>query len=49
VQGALARLEGLIRADADHRTGRVRVRFDEAQLSEDDVKERIRASGYEVV
>ncbi|MGH2555544.1 MAG: heavy-metal-associated domain-containing protein [Actinomycetota bacterium] len=48
VQTALKRLEGVIKANADHRTGRVKVRFDEAHLSEEDVKERIRAGGYEV-
>lgn len=45
---ALSRLEGVIKADADHRAGRVTVRLDEARVSEDDVKERIRAAGYEV-
>lgn len=49
VQTALTRLEGVIRVDADHRTGRVTVRFDEARLSVDDVNERIRDAGYEVV
>lgn len=48
VQTALKRLEGVIRADADYRTGRVSVRFDEGRLSEDDVKERLRAGGYQV-
>lgn len=45
---ALTRLEGVIRVDADHRAGRVSFRFDESRASEEDVKERIRAAGYEV-
>lgn len=48
VRTALKRLEGLIGADADYRTGRVKVRFDEVRLSEDDITERLRSSGYEV-
>lgn len=48
VKTAVGRVEGVIKADADHRTGRVGVRFDEDRVSEDDVKERIRAAGYEV-
>lgn len=45
---ALTRLEGVIRTDADHRTGRVNVRFDEGRVSEEDLEERILAAGYEV-
>lgn len=48
VKTAVSRLEGVIRADADFRSGQVDVRFDSARLSEDDIKERIRAAGYEV-
>lgn len=48
VRTALTRLEGVIKAEADHRSGSVGVRFDEDRVSEDDVKERIRAAGYEV-
>lgn len=48
VRTALTRLDGLIRADADRRRGRVTVRFDEVRLSEDDIEERLRTSGYEV-
>lgn len=45
---ALSRLGGVISAQADHRSGRVRVRFDEGRVSEDDLRERIRTAGYEV-
>lgn len=48
VRTALTRLEGVIKTEADSRSGRVGVRFDEDRVSEDDVKERIRAAGYEV-
>lgn len=47
VKTAVSRLEGVIRADADFRRGQVDVRFDPERLSEDDIKERIRAAGYE--
>ena len=48
VKTALARVEGIIKADADYQTGRVAVRFDANRVSEDDLKERIRAAGYEI-
>lgn len=48
VKTALTRLEGVIKVDADFRSGRVGVRFDEHRLSEDEVKDRIRSAGYEV-
>lgn len=48
VKTAVTRLEGVIKADADHNAGRVEVRFDHDRVSEDDIKERIRAAGYEV-
>lgn len=44
---ALARLEGVIKAKADHEAGSVAVRFDPGRISEDHIKERIRASGFE--
>lgn len=44
---ALSNLDGVIRARADYEAGRVEVRFDPDRLSVDDVKERIRASGFE--
>jgi copper chaperone len=44
----LGRTEGVIKASADHKTGQVSVRFDEQRVDEHDVRERIRAAGYEV-
>ncbi|MGH2695237.1 MAG: heavy-metal-associated domain-containing protein [Actinomycetota bacterium] len=48
VKTAVTRLEGVIKADADHRAARVDIRFDHDRVSEDEIKERIRAAGYEV-
>lgn len=48
VKTALTRLEGVSKADADHRAERVGVRFDSARVSEDEIRERIRETGYEV-
>lgn len=45
---ALTRMEGVVRADADHKAARVRVRYDPARVSKSDVEERIRTAGYEV-
>lgn len=47
VRIALRRTEGVIRVDADHRRDEVRVRFDPARLSEAEIRERIRAAGFE--
>ena len=44
---ALGRLEGVVKADADHRAGRVAVRFDPERVSEDRIKERIRSAGFD--
>lgn len=46
---ALHRLEGVYEAAADHRTGRVRVRFDPAATDQAALVERIVTAGYEVV
>lgn len=46
VKAALSRIEGVIKTEADHRSGRVDVRADAARVTEEDVKERIRAAGY---
>lgn len=43
----LNNLDGVIRARADYEDGRVEVRFDPDRVSEDDVREQIRASGFE--
>lgn len=44
---ALTRLEGVIKAKADHKAGRVEVRFDPERVSEKAIRERIRAAGYD--
>lgn len=46
---ALRRLDGVREAQANHQTGEVRVRFDEASTDEAAVKERVVVAGYEVV
>lgn len=43
---ALERAEGVVKAQADHAAGEVRVRFHLDRISEDQIKERIRASGF---
>jgi len=44
---SLRRIEGVIKADADFDTAQVEVRFDPARVSDDDVREGIRAAGFE--
>lgn len=46
---ALARLDGIVRAEADFDEGRVEVRYDPARLSDADIREGIRRSGFEPV
>lgn len=48
VCASLQRLDGVIRSEADHRADRVVVRFDPEKVSEDEIKDRIRAAGYDV-
>jgi copper chaperone CopZ len=48
VKIAVTRLDGVIKADADHKSDRVDVRFDGDRVSEDEIKDRIRAAGYEI-
>lgn len=48
VRTAVSRLEGVIKAKADHKSARVEVRFDDGRVSEEEIKERIRAAGYVV-
>ena len=43
---ALRRLAGVIRVEADHRR-RVALRFDPVEVSQEQIKDRIRAAGYE--
>lgn len=45
VKTAVTRLEGVIKADPDRTTERVAIRFDHDRVSEDQIKERIRAAG----
>jgi copper chaperone CopZ len=46
---SLARLEGVVKADADYDQALVEVRFDPERVSDDDVHTQIRASGFEPV
>ncbi len=45
---SLERLDGVIKAQVDE-AGSATVRFDERRLSEDDLGERVRAAGFDVV
>lgn len=45
---SLERLDGVIKAQVDE-AGAATVRFDERRLSEDDLGERVRAAGFDVV
>lgn len=47
VKRSLQRLEGVIRVDAEHAADRVEVRFDLERVSEEKIKERIQAAGFE--
>ncbi len=44
---ALGNLEGVIRVGASFENGRVEVRFDTDRVSEQDIRDRIAASGFE--
>lgn len=44
---ALRTLEGVVRAEADYSAGHVEVRFDPERVSDDDIRDRIRATGFE--
>lgn len=45
---SLERAEGVIRAEVDA-SGTATVRYDETRISDDDVGERVRAAGFDVV
>lgn len=47
LSSALGSLDGVIRARADFDKGQVEVRFDSDRVSEQDVRDRIAASGFE--
>lgn len=49
IGAGLARLDGVRRSSADHRSGRVRVAFDPAEVSAEAVRARIEQLGYTVV
>lgn len=44
---SLRRLEGVIKADADFEAGQVNVRFDPERVGDNDLREGIRAAGFE--
>lgn len=46
---SLARLEGVVKADADYDQAMVEVRLDPERVSDDDIHGQIRASGFEPV
>lgn len=46
---SLARLEGVVKADADYDQALVEVRFDPARIDDDAIHTQIRASGFEPV
>jgi copper chaperone CopZ len=47
VKRSLQRLDGVIRVDAGHAADRVDVRFDAERVSEEKIKDRIQAAGFE--
>jgi copper chaperone len=49
IQKVLARIEGVVRATADHRAEEVRVMFDPNRTSEEALRLSIEGSGYEVL
>ncbi len=44
---SLSRIGGVIKAEADFDTAQVEVRFDPARVSDEEVREGIRAAGFE--
>jgi copper chaperone CopZ len=48
LQTVLGRVEGVVKADASHQAGEVRVRYDAGRVSGEEISERIRAAGYDV-
>ncbi len=46
---SLARLEGVVKADADYDQAMVEVRFDPERVGDEDVHAQIRANGFEPV
>lgn len=46
VRTILRMTEGVVRADADHRQGEVRVHFDPERISEDQLRAKLHDSGF---
>jgi copper chaperone CopZ len=46
---SLANLEGVIKAQADFDTAQVEVRFDPERVTEEDLRDQVRATGFEPV
>lgn len=44
---ALSAVEGVIKASADYDQARVEVRFDPVRVTDDDIRERIHAAGFD--
>jgi copper chaperone len=49
IQKVLARIEGVVRAAADHQAEEVRVLFDPNRTSEETLRSSIEQAGYEVL
>lgn len=47
LSSALGNLDGVIRARADFEDGQLEVRFDAERVTEDDVRDRITATGFQ--
>lgn len=47
VGNALERIDGVVRARADHRAGEVSVRYDTDRVTKDRLAQEIRATGYD--
>jgi copper chaperone len=48
VNGALASVEGVVKAQADHHTDRVVVRYDAGRVSRDILEKKITDTGYDL-
>jgi copper chaperone len=48
VNGALTSVDGVVRAEADHDTDRVVVRYDPGRVSRDILEQKITESGYDL-
>lgn len=48
ISTALGRLDGVRRSSADHRSGRVRIAYDPAEVTPETVRERLTEMGYTI-